>query len=87
VLVRIVEGESALPENTMDLGQCVVRSLPRNLPARSPIEVSLGYAANGRLTVHVSAPGAAALEYEIEREHMLTREQLDQWRMRIAGHA
>lgn len=88
ILVRLVEGESALPENCADVGQCQVRGLPRDFPAHSPVEITVGYAANGRLTVHVSAPGAGVkLEHEIERENMLTPEQIKEWRMIIAHEA
>lgn len=86
VLVRIVEGESALPENCASVGQCMVRDLPRNLPERTPIEVAFGYSANGRLTVQVSSPGAGInLRHEIQRDNMLTAAELEQWRRKVAG--
>ena len=49
ILVQIVEGESASPEDCSQLGKCVVRDLPPNLPADTPIEVQFRYADNGRL--------------------------------------
>ena len=39
ILVQIVEGESASPDDCSQIGKCVVRDLPPNLPAQTPIEV------------------------------------------------
>src|SRR5690606_13894866 len=44
ILVRIVEGESANAEHCSQLGKVVVRHLPPNLPAQTPIEVRFKYA-------------------------------------------
>ena len=57
ILVQIVEGESASPDDCSQIGKCVVRDLPADLPAQTPIEVRFHYEENGRLTVHVSVAG------------------------------
>ncbi|HEY6563140.1 MAG TPA: Hsp70 family protein, partial [Pirellulaceae bacterium] len=85
ILVQIVEGESSDPAECVPLGQVVVRDLPTDLPAQSPIEVVFRYESNGRLAIDVRALGTdAALSHEIIRENTLTQAQLDAWRMHIA---
>ncbi len=86
VLMQIIEGESALPESCTQLGRIVVRDLPRDLPARSPIQVEFTYASNGRLSVHVKIGGTdRELTSEIVRENSLTQDELDHWKNKIAG--
>jgi molecular chaperone DnaK len=86
ILVQIVEGESASPEDCSKLGKCVVRNLPADLPAQAPIEVRFKYEENGRLTVVVAVQGTGAvLKHEMSRENSLTREQLDAWRKYVSG--
>lgn len=85
IVVQIVEGESPSPEACTAIGACVIRDMPRNLPARSPVEVEFRYAADGRLTVQVAVAGDRVVQQEINRENSLSREQLDDWRKRIVG--
>jgi molecular chaperone DnaK len=86
ILVQIVEGESASPEDCVQLGKCSVRDLPANLPAQTPIEVRFRYEDNGRLTVMVSVEGAAKQrQHELSRENTLSHEQLDAWRQYVTG--
>ncbi len=88
ILVQIVEGESASPDDCSQIGKCVVRDLPRSLPAQTPIDVRFRYEDNGRLTVHVNVAGTdRELRHEITRENTLTQEQLDAWRQYITGEA
>jgi hypothetical protein len=64
----------------------VIRNLPKNLPARSPIDVEFRYAADSRLTVQVKvAGGEKVAQQEISRENSLNQEQLDGWRKRVLG--
>jgi molecular chaperone DnaK len=86
ILVQIVEGESASPDDCSQLGKCVVRNLPSGLAAQTPIEVRFKYEANGRLTVMVAVQGTGAvLKHELTRENSLTQEQLDSWRRYVSG--
>jgi molecular chaperone DnaK len=88
ILVSIVEGESANPEDCSQIGKCTVRNLPPGLPAQTPIEVRFRYLENGRLTVTVSVEGTdQTLQHELARENSLTPEQLDMWRQYISGIA
>lgn len=88
ILVQIVEGESASPDDCSQLGKCVVRDLPPNLPADTSIEVQFRYADNGRLGISVKVVGTnLELKHEINRENSLTPEQLETWREYISGTA
>jgi molecular chaperone DnaK len=84
ILVQIIEGESASPDACSPLGKCVVRDLPPNLPAQTPIEVRFRYGEDGRLKVKVHVKGTdAELAHELARENSLTPEQLNLWRDHI----
>ena len=86
ILVQIVEGESASPEDCSQIGKCVVRDLPANLAAQTPIDVRFHYLENGRLTITVNVQGTDRdLKHEITRENSLTTEQLKSWRQYIAA--
>ena len=86
ILVQIVEGESASPDDCSQIGRCVVRELPTNLPAQTPIEVRFSYQDNGRLSVKVNVRGTRReLRHEISRDNTLSQQQLDAWRLFVAG--
>jgi molecular chaperone DnaK len=86
ILVRIIEGESASPDDCSQLGKCIVPDLPHELPGGTPIEVTFRYAENGRLTIGVKVENTGKeLHHEINRENSLTVEQLDTWRQYILG--
>ncbi len=85
ILVQIVEGESANPEDCVQLGKCSVRDLPPNLPAKSPIEVKFRYEENGRLLVMVGFEGTKPSRHELSRENTLSLEQLNAWRQYVTG--
>jgi molecular chaperone DnaK len=86
ILVQIVEGEAASPEDCSQLGKCSVRDLPPDLPVGSKIEVRFRYEENGLLTVTVKVEGTnRQLRHEITRENSLSQEELDSWRKYISG--
>lgn len=86
ILVQIVEGESASPDDCSQIGKCTVRDLPADLPAQTPIEVRFKYEENGRLTVQVQVANTDTyLQHEITRENSITRDALDSWRHYISG--
>jgi len=86
ILVQIVEGESASPDDCSQIGKCSVRDLPENLPAQTPIEVRFKYEENGRLTVMVNvADTDKQLQHEITRENSMNQDQLNSWRQYISG--
>lgn len=84
ILVQIVEGESENPEECSQVGKCVVRNLPPNLPAKTPVRVRFHYAEDGRLSVRVQIQDLE-LKQEISRENSLTDVQLESWKKRILG--
>lgn len=51
VVVQIVEGESESVEDCVQIGTCLIESLPAGLPKGSPIEVTFRYDGSGRLFV------------------------------------
>ena len=85
ILVQIVEGESANPEDCVQLGKCSVRDLPPNLPEQTPIEIKFLYEENGRLVVMVGVQGAQLARHELTRENTLSQEQLNAWRQYVTG--
>jgi molecular chaperone DnaK len=86
ILVQIVEGESASPDDCSQIGKCSVRDLPPGLPAQTPIEVRFRYHENGRLAIQVKVEGTdSELHHEVARENSLTQDQLDSWRSYISG--
>ena len=84
ILVNIVEGESEAPEYCKEVGKCVVRDLPDDLAAHTPIEVRFRYLENGRLTIVVSV-GDREMSHEMNRENSLSEEELKSWRQYIAA--
>ena len=87
ILVQIVEGESANPEDCSQLGRCAIWDLPDTLKIGTKIEVKFAYAENGRLQIKVLVGGNTnkTFRYEIQRPNSLTQEQLDSWREYICG--
>lgn len=86
IVAQIVEGDSSDPAECIHIGRCTVRGLPGDLPAGTPIEIKFQYEENGRLKVTVQVTGVQEkINYEIARDNNLSRQQLDEWRLRIAG--
>ncbi|HEY3663325.1 MAG TPA: Hsp70 family protein [Chthoniobacterales bacterium] len=73
-IVRIVEGESTLPQECTPLGICDVE-LPPFLPKGSPVELTYEYNANQVLEVAVEACGNSA-SVSIERKTGLSEAEL-----------
>lgn len=63
VKVAIVEGEGSLPEDCIQLGTCVVRDLPADLPVGTKITVECAYATDGRITVTARLPSTRQAAY------------------------
>jgi molecular chaperone DnaK len=86
LVLQVVEGESPAPEECSQVGRCVCRELPVDLPAHSPVDVKFRYEENGRLTINVSlSNGRTVLNHEMARDNTLTQDQLDSWRDYISG--
>ncbi|MCK4658798.1 MAG: Hsp70 family protein [Phycisphaerae bacterium] len=63
VRLRILEGDTRDPRGCTQIGECVIRHLPKGLPKGSPVEVSFRYDTSGR--IHVRA---------VELKHSTTAE-------------
>lgn len=86
LVLQVVEGESPEPDECSQVGRCVCRDLPADLPAHSPVEVKFRYEENGRLTINVTVSnGRNVLKHEMARDNTLTQDQLDSWRDYISG--
>jgi Molecular chaperone len=78
--VRVLEGESELPDACTQVGECVIRDLPPNLPAGWPIEVVYKYSEDGRLKVKAELVGhGASTSSEFVRDNSLPDDDLLLW--------
>lgn len=84
IQIVILEGESFQPSECIELGNCVVRDLPENLPAGSKVEVMFEYSIDARLSVAAKLKGfrnTAAVE--IFRSSGKNLGQLSHWTKRL----
>lgn len=73
VRVKVLEGESPEAADNIQIGECLVSKLPRDLPRHAPIQVRLSYGDNGRISVMaLDMTGGRFAHAEIEREYGLT---------------
>ncbi len=86
ILVEVVEGESASPDDCTMIGRLSVPRLPGNLPVNTPIDVLFRYKQDGRLRVRVMIPETdVKVDSEFTRENALPKDHLDGWRRYISG--
>jgi molecular chaperone DnaK len=84
VEINVIEGGDSTGKNSTPIGRCIIRDLPRELPAKSPVEVFFTYAENGRLTVQARLAGAnREASTTIERSSGLTDAKLQEWDHRL----
>ena len=57
VTIQLVEGESKLPEECVEIGSCEITGLPPR-PAGQRVELHLGYDLNGALSVELYDTGS-----------------------------
>jgi len=84
VSVKVAEGGDDEGRHSTLIGNCVVRDLPPDLPAATPVDVFFNYDNDGRLHVTATLPtiGTKA-EMTIERESGLSAADLIHWAGRI----
>lgn len=85
VEVNVIEGGDDSGNNSTPIGRCIIDGLPSGLPAKTPIEVTFKYQANGRMQVSAKLPSInkdAALT--IQRAAGLDQETIDKWKERVA---
>lgn len=86
ILVPVVEGENAAPDQCVKIGDVVVAQLPPKLPLHTPIKVRFTYEGNGRLQVNVSVGDSGEeVEHVLKRPNSMTREELNKWRVYVSG--
>jgi molecular chaperone DnaK len=80
-MVQLIEGESANPDECIDLGKCVVDNLPANLPVKTPIGLFFHYDVNGRLSVEAEiGDSKERIAVPIVRTGDLANVDLFRWR-------
>ena len=78
VRLRVTEGDAPDPAACSLLGECLISNLPKNLPKKSPIEVTYAFGADGRVRVNaIDKTGGQAASIEIERRGGLDQTQLN----------
>lgn len=88
VSVVVVEGESERPEACTQIGTCIVRNLPPNLPAGWPVEVGYRYEEDGRLTVSCKLKGQeTGVTTEFIRDNSLPEGDMLLWAEYVADEA
>lgn len=88
VKVTVLEGESELPDACIEVGTCVIRNLPPQLPAGWPVEVRYSYQENGRLLVTAKLGGhKAQVATEFIRDNSLSDDDLMLWGECLAAAA
>jgi molecular chaperone DnaK len=81
VVVNVVEGGDSRGRNGTTIGRCVLRNLPPNLPAGTPVDVSFRYDPFGLVHVKAKLPATGqAAEIKISRTHGQNAEELDSLR-------
>ena len=84
IVLQVLEGESAVPEECTAIGRTVIRDLPAGLPKNWPVEVTFEYGANGRLRVHGLVPGThQSVMLCLERTSGLSDESILRWKQPI----
>lgn len=84
----MLEGESEMPDACIEVGTCVIRDLPPNLPAGWPVEVRYSYQENGRLKVSAKLVGhGAKVTAEFVRDNSLSADDLLLWGQVLADEA
>jgi len=78
VHVQVTEGDAPDPKACSQLGECIISDLPKDLPKKSPIEVTYAFDISGRVRVTaVSKAGGQAGSIEIQRRGGLDEKQVD----------
>ncbi|MCB9849473.1 MAG: Hsp70 family protein [Phycisphaerales bacterium] len=69
VRLRITEGDARDPRGCTQIGECLIRLLPKGLPKGSPVEVRFAYDRSGRVHVRaVELTSGAGADVEIKRD-------------------
>jgi len=84
IKVEVIEGGDDSGNNSTAIGRCIVRDLPPNLPAMTPVDVTFHYGNNGRLDVEAILPDSGVqAKLSLNRAAGLPPETLEQWNQRL----
>ncbi len=84
VRIVVLEGESVQPSECIEVGECVIRDMPSDLPAGSKVEVIYEYAADGRLGVSAKVQATReSAHVELNRVNSEDLGTLESWRQRL----
>jgi molecular chaperone DnaK len=80
VEINVIEGGDTSGNNSTPIGKCLVKGLPENLPANTPVQVMFKYGSDGRLTIQASLPSIGKdAEMRIERAAGLDEDTITKW--------
>ena len=84
VSVNVVEGGDVQGRHSTEIGKCVVRDLPPDLPKATPVDVVFHYKQDGRLQILAQLPTIQRrAKLTIERGSGLSEEMLKWWKKRL----
>ena len=79
VRMRIVEGDSRDPRGCAQIGECVIKHLPKGLPKGDPVEVTFEYDTSGRIHVRATEmTSRISARVELHRDSGFEPTELDQ---------
>ena len=86
IRIVVMEGESEKPEACAELGTCLIRGLPENLPRGTPIEVCFECTHDGRLGLTARLPTIdQAVQTHISRTMGMDEEQIQKTLVKLNG--
>jgi molecular chaperone DnaK len=78
VRLRIVEGDSRDPRGCTQIGECVIKHLPKGLPKGNPVEVTFAYDTSGRIHVRaVEMTSNISADVELQRDTGFAQRELE----------
>ncbi len=78
VRLRITEGDTRDPRGCTQIGECLIRQLPKGLPKGAPVEVSFRYDASGRIQVKaIELTSRISADVHLERTSGFEQEDLN----------
>ena len=84
IVINVIEGGDSSGKNSTPIGRCVIRDLPRDLAAGTPVEVFFTYGEDGRLTIRGRLPDLGReATLDIERSSGLSDAKLQEWDQRL----
>lgn len=77
VRIEVLEGEAPEASANIRVGECHVRDLPSDLPQKSPIQVRLSYACNGRVNVMaLDMTSGKLVQADLQQKRTMTEDEI-----------